>query len=216
MLQKLQQDWWQEAAVLAEEAVQLLPLVCTRYLNREDQQHAVSQTAGLAADACSIFLHLRQPGKALQILEFGRALILGYLVDSCSDVDRLQEDYPDLAKEYDQLLFILWQRLDSVHAENRYQLLQQKRKVPFELEKCINKIRQQEAYEQFLLEPSIQDLMNQATEGPIVIINITDFGSHAIIVQDQDICSLHLPEMLETSRFALDDQVPISQCGTAR
>lgn len=207
MLQKLQQDWWQEAAVLAEEAVQLLPLVCTRYLNREDQQHAVSQTAGLAADACSIFLQLRQPGKALQILEFGRALILGYLVDNCSDVGRLQEDYPDLAKKYDQLLFILWQRLDSVHAENRYQLLQQKRKVPLELEKCINKISQQKGYEQFLLEPSIQDLMNQATEGPIVIINITDFGSHAIIVQDQDICSLHLPEMLQTSRFALDDQV---------
>ncbi|KAL4770045.1 CHAT domain-containing protein [Aspergillus nidulans var. acristatus] len=207
MLPELQQAWWQEAAVLAEEAVQLLPLVCTRYLSREDQQHAVSQTAGLAADACSIFLQLRQPEKALQVLEFGRGLILGYLVDSRSDVDRLQGDYPELAKEYDRLRFILSQALDSVHAENRYQQLQQKRKVPRELEKCINQIRQQEGYEQFLLEPSIQDLMNQAAEGPIVIVNITDFGSHAIIVQNQDICSLHLPELLQSSRFALDDQI---------
>ncbi|KAL4760965.1 CHAT domain-containing protein [Aspergillus foveolatus] len=159
MLQKLQQDWWQEAAVLAEEPCSFCLL------------HAVSQTEGLAADGCSMFLLLRQPEKALLILEFGRGLILGYLVDSRSD------------------------------------LVQQQRKVPRKLEKCINKIRQQEGYEQFLLELSIQDLMNQATEGPVAIISITDFGNHIIIVQDQNLCSLHLPEMRQTSRFALDDQI---------
>ncbi|KAL4746335.1 CHAT domain-containing protein [Aspergillus terricola var. indicus] len=207
MLQRLQQDWWKEAAVLAEKAVQLLPLVCTRYLNREDQQHAVSQTTGLAADACSLFLQLGQPEKALQMLEFGRGLILGYLVDSRNDVDRLQRDHPSLAKEYDQLRFVLSQALDSVHADSRDQLLQQKSNVPRKLEECISTIRQQEGYEQFLLVPPVKDLMDQAAEGPIVIVNITDFGSHAIIVQNQHICSLHLPEMLQTSRFALDDQI---------
>ncbi|KAL4776573.1 CHAT domain-containing protein [Aspergillus nidulans var. acristatus] len=202
-----QQNQWDDASLLAENAVRLLPLVCGRYLTREDQQHAIAQTAGLASDACSIFLQLRRPEKALQMLEFGRGLILGYLIDSRSDVDQLQHDHPALAKEYDRLRHILSQPLDAVLPESRNQLLQWKKRAPHELENCLATIRQQEGYEHFLLEPAIEDLTSQAAEGPVVIVNINDFGSHAIIVQDHKIRSLSLPDMLQTQNFALNEQV---------
>ncbi|KAL4746056.1 CHAT domain-containing protein [Aspergillus terricola var. indicus] len=202
-----QRNQWDDASVLAENAVRLLPLVCARYLARDDQQHAIIQTAGLASDACSIFLQLRQPEKALQMLEFGRGLILGYLIDSRSDVDQLQNDHPALAKEYDRLRHILSQPLDSVRPENRDQLLQWKKNAPHELENCLAAIRQQEGYERFLLEPVVEDLTSQAAEGPVVIVNINDFGSHAIIVQDQKIRSLDLPDMSQTQNLALNEQV---------
>ncbi|KAL4735583.1 CHAT domain-containing protein [Aspergillus similis] len=191
-----QRNQWDDASLLAESAVRLLPL-----------QHAITQTAGLASDACSIFLQLCRPEKALQMLEFGRGLILGYLIDSRSDVDQLQNDHPALAKEYDRLRHILSQPLDSVRPENRDQLLQWKKNAPYELERCLAEIRQQEGYEHFLLEPAVEDLTSQAAEGSVVIVNINDFGSHAIIVQDQKIRSLDLPDMLQTQNFALNEQV---------
>ncbi|KAL4747469.1 CHAT domain-containing protein [Aspergillus terricola var. indicus] len=203
------QGEWNAAMMLAKNAVQLLPLVCSRYLSRDDQQYAITQTAGLAADACSIFLQLGQPERALQTLEFGRSLILGYLIDSRSDVDQLQNDHPALAKQYDRLRFILSQPLDSVLPEQKDQLLQEKRNAPHELEKCLNAIRQLKGHENFLLETSVSDLTSQAIEGPIVVVNITDFGAHAIIIQENDIRSLPLPDMLQTSNFALNDQIQL-------
>jgi hypothetical protein len=47
---------WERASLLAQAAVKILPHVCGRYLSREDQQHTVLQTSGLAADACSLSL----------------------------------------------------------------------------------------------------------------------------------------------------------------
>ncbi|KAL4759760.1 CHAT domain-containing protein [Aspergillus foveolatus] len=113
-LQHIQAAQWSKASVLAENAVQFLPLVCTRYLSRDDQQYAITQTAGLAADACSIFLQLGRPEKAFQTLEFGRGLILGYLIDSRSDVDQLRNEYQDIAEQYDRLRLILSQSPNSV------------------------------------------------------------------------------------------------------
>ncbi|KAG2421571.1 hypothetical protein HFD88_005546 [Aspergillus terreus] len=196
-----------DAASLAEMAVQLLPLVCARYLSRDDQQHAITRTAGLAADACSIFLELNRPAKALQQLEFGRGLILGYLIDSRGDIDQLQKDHPALAEEYDRLRFILSQSPDTVPPESREQLLQGKKNAPRELENCLAAIRRQKGYERFLLEPAVEDLTKQTADGPVVIINITDFGGHAIILQGQEVRSLRLPDMGHTPRFALENRI---------
>ncbi|KAL4771210.1 CHAT domain-containing protein [Aspergillus nidulans var. acristatus] len=125
--------------------------------------HAIAQTAGLAADAGSIFLRLTQPAKALQLLEFGRGLILGYLIDSRSRPESLYADHPSLAQE------------------SREDLIQSKQNAPRELERCLATIRAQPGYERFLLEPAIEELVVQAQEGPLVTVNVTDFGSHAVI-----------------------------------
>lgn len=53
--------------------MELLPLVCDRYLSQEDQQHAVMQTSGLATETCSLQLRAGDnPGRAVEYLEHGR------------------------------------------------------------------------------------------------------------------------------------------------
>jgi tetratricopeptide (TPR) repeat protein len=195
------QSHWHDAAHVADTAIYLLPLVCSRYLSRDDQQHAIAQTAGLAADAGSIFLRLTQPAKALQLLEFGRGMILGYLIDSRSDPESLYADHPSLAQEYDRLRFILSRPVDSVDTRSREDLIRSKQNAPRELERCLATIRAQPGYERFLLEPAIEELVVQAQEGPLVTVNVTDFGSHAVIVLDHEVLSLELPPLLDITHF---------------
>jgi tetratricopeptide (TPR) repeat protein len=73
-----------QAPLYAKEALRLLPLVCGRSLSRKDQQHAVTQTAGLAAEACSLLLRTRgNPADGVDYLEQGRGIVIGYLIDGC-------------------------------------------------------------------------------------------------------------------------------------
>ena len=68
------------AAQLSTDAINLLPTINNRSLERGDQQYAVSFFSGFAASACSIHLQLQQPEQALEILEKGRTIILGQLI----------------------------------------------------------------------------------------------------------------------------------------
>ena len=56
---------WQQAVSAADKGTKLLPVICGRYLSWEDQQHAVIQASGLAADACSLSLKIGNVEKAL-------------------------------------------------------------------------------------------------------------------------------------------------------
>lgn len=94
---------WKKAAAVADTLFGLLPYCCGRYIGRNDQQHALKQIAGFAADVCSLSLRLGDPHQALQRVEFGRALILGYLMDGRSDISELTLAHPSLAREYDEL-----------------------------------------------------------------------------------------------------------------
>ncbi|KAJ5884638.1 hypothetical protein N7495_009148 [Penicillium taxi] len=149
---------WYKASSLAEKTTRLLPLLCSRYLSRQDQQYAITQTTGLAADICTIFNHVNKPNQALQHLEFGRGLILSYLIDSRNDVDQLHKDHPGLASEYDLLRRTLSQPLPSVESKDSAHILERKKQAARELEHCLHAIRQQPGHALIVLEDQIHSL----------------------------------------------------------
>ena len=191
----LSNENWDQASSLAQAAVKLLPFVCGRYLVREDQQHAILQISGLVADACSLSLQVGRVQQALQQLEFGRGIILGYLIDSRSNLTLLQKDYPGLAKEYDALRFKAYARIEEKQPVLREKLLKEHREAVSSLEDCLHRIRQKPGYERFLLEPTVHELKQCANEGPIVIVNVTDIRCDAIIVSTAEVQAIALPEM---------------------
>lgn len=175
---------------------ELLSLLCSRHLSRQDQQYAITQTAGLAADICTIFHHQSQPNEAIQHPEFGRGLILGYLIDSRNDVDQLHKDPPRLAAQYDDLRRTLSQYLPLGDSKDTARLVERKKVASRELDDCLHSIRQESGYTRFLQESEVHTLTAEAAEGPLVAVNITDLSSHASIVVGDQIHSLELPQML--------------------
>jgi tetratricopeptide (TPR) repeat protein len=187
---------WKEAGAIVETIFGLLPHICDRYLSRDDQQHVLKQVSGFAADACSLSLKLNDPRQALQRIEFGRALILGYLMDGRSDISKLTLSYPDLAREYEELrsrAFRTATKAEDKAARERRS--REQRDVPQLIEDCERRIRDQPGFDYFLRPASVHDLMQSAEEGPIVVVNCTDISSDAIIVFTSGIEVVPLPSM---------------------
>jgi tetratricopeptide (TPR) repeat protein len=190
-------DRQKQANSLANKAVELFPQICSRYLDYEDQQHVVSQLAGLAADACALCLRTKgSPVRVLEILEHGRGLIVGYLIDGHGDIANLNISNPEKARGFDSLRS---KASLSVSPDNppeiRLQVLRERDKAAADLEDCIRDIRQLPNQDRFLLPPATKVLMSCASEGPIVIVNITSFSSDAIIITTTEIKAINLPNI---------------------
>ncbi|RYP18997.1 hypothetical protein DL765_003580 [Monosporascus sp. GIB2] len=202
----VEQDDLPKASCVANKTVQLLPLVCSRYLSRKDQQHAILQTAGFAADACSLALSLELPDaqKALEHIEYGRGLIIGHLIDSRDDLSDVEEKSEDLAAACRALRAKVERagrgRLagdGTLRSGNvREKIWREREQAIKELEDCQKRIHALMGYEQFPPKLGLNEIKNAAKEGPVVIVNATDIRCDAIIVQTGGaITHVELPEM---------------------
>ncbi len=204
---------WKEARRLAEEILKLVPLACRRYTSREAQRHAISQVSGIASLAASLSLQDGEAGIALQQLEFGRGLILGYTIDDRSDLLALRRDHQDLARRYESLRYqsdadeiedyrttalpkdftnewsegIPGQLTREWKEEFARELGKQRREALAEIEICTDKIRKLSGYERFQMSQEIDELKRQATQGPILVVNISDVSADAIILTPSEV-----------------------------
>jgi hypothetical protein len=72
-------------------------------------------------------------------------------------------------------------------------LLKERREAAQKIEGLLSQIQAVPGYERFLLEPAIEELKRLATEGPIVVINVTDISADAIILTHSRLKALPLP-----------------------
>jgi hypothetical protein len=183
---------WRQADKLACKALSWLPLVCGRYLHRIDQLQAMVQVSGLAADAGSLALKVGDTDRAIEQLESGRGLVLRYMLDSRSELTELRSTHPDLANKYEELRFKISQEAD--YRADREQYLIERREAIQKLDGVVKEIRENPRYKQFLRGPTVNELKQAASDGPIIIVNVTDIGSDAIIVTKRGIKALSLPD----------------------
>jgi hypothetical protein len=223
---------WAEARTLAEEALKLVPLLCRRYMSRQDQLWAMTQVSGLVAQAASLSIHAGDAKKAVQQLEFGRGLILGYSIDDDSDLSRLQRDNEDLARRYESLrLKVDEEQLEDYRtaalpetltnedttgapeqliAEWRQQiarkLAKERRENLDKMETIVEEIRRVKGYERFLTPPDISELKSLAAEGPIVIVNFSEIRADAIIITLKEMKALKLDLKLEEAPLVIKEK----------
>lgn len=189
------QERWLDAAQFAESAVKLLPSMLSHGLKIQDQQEVASNFAGLAADACSLCLKTRDDMKtnttnALELLEAGRGAIVGLILDSNTDIIDLRAHNPDLARRFEHLQFELNNLSDDSLSDSRSTY-----KINQERDECIHLIRKLPGYDRFLLAPSIREVQRVMSDGSIILINISNIRSDAIIVSKAAVKSVHLLDL---------------------
>ncbi|KAF2403292.1 hypothetical protein EJ06DRAFT_326122 [Trichodelitschia bisporula] len=180
---------------ISVDALDLLPHVHNRSLSRNDQQHVVSLFSGLAASACSLALQVgKPPSEALEVLEKGRALILGLLIDDRSDVSALRAVYPDLCTKYESLR----EEVNTPIKSNTDQRLRQIALERFseaieELEECIEEIRRLPQFSRFQKALATEYMQKCSAEGCIIVVNATGLRSDAIIISPTNCAAIPLP-----------------------
>jgi len=82
-----QRSHWFEALANAKQAVHPLPLVNNHSLSCESQQNVVLSFAGLAVDACPLFLQAGDNTfEVLELLKLTCGVAMGLLIDNQSDI----------------------------------------------------------------------------------------------------------------------------------
>ncbi|KAL1912870.1 hypothetical protein Sste5344_000956, partial [Sporothrix stenoceras] len=205
---------WDDAAKLAADALELVPMACRRHMSRGDQQHAVKEIFGLAAEAASLSLRAGDAEKALQQLENGRVLILGYAMDNGADMSSLRKVDEKLASRFAGLMYKanadeleeyrtgesslsqytgqVGQLVKEWRASIAQQRSDERRNALQDIEACVADIRAVPGFETFWTAPKTAELQKQASAGPIVVVNMSRIRFDAILITTDTIKAFHL------------------------
>ncbi|MFF7203238.1 CHAT domain-containing protein [Streptomyces sp. NPDC008141] len=188
-------------------AVDLLPAVAPRHLVRDDQELLLSRTVGLGAVAAACAVRCGRPGLAVGLLEQARGVLLTHAFDADSDLTRLRETAPGLADRFEELR----DALDTAtHGRDQGFLHEgppgqgpvadaqadQRQRLAAEWRELTARIRTEHP-ELGLLRPvrewDEQELCATAAAGPVVLVNVSPYGSDALVVTERAIDAVPLP-----------------------
>ncbi|KAL6406818.1 hypothetical protein AUP68_09626 [Ilyonectria robusta] len=197
-------ELWESASLLLEKAVNLLPKMSPRYQTHTDQQDLLARLYAMASMAAATALSANKgPYNALRLLESGRGLIPGFLMDIRNDVSDLEQAYPDLAKRFVSLRDELDRPVDdgprttSSAIESLNWELRRERyyAVDQELNGLIETIRTKPDFQSFLQSPTEAELIAAASPDPIIVVNMSFYRCDAFIIDRTGIQVVELPDL---------------------
>jgi tetratricopeptide (TPR) repeat protein len=191
---------WQQAVDGFALAVGLLGVVAPRGLDRRDQEHELVSLTGVGSLAAACCLQAGQPQHAVELWEHGRAVLLNQTLDTRTDLTELAQREPALAERFIRLRDLLDRPLaaSTAYAGPAEGVAlappeADRRQVAAEFNDVLDEIRRQPGFGSFLLPPSFNDLAATADHGPVVVINVTDIRSDALILQRERVVTVPLP-----------------------
>ena len=196
------QSNWEESSVLLQGAVELLPIVSRRPLANTDKQHMIGEFAGLASIAAAAALKAgKEPVHALRLLELGRGVIAGLLLEIRTDISALELQHPELATEFASLRDELDSPVSATalptsndNAPSPESQAKRRREAAQSFTDVVARIRKEPGFHNFLLPPTADELMAAADCGSIVVVNVS-YRCDAFLIERHRIRVLELPEL---------------------
>ena len=193
---------WHQAAEGYAAAVALLPMVAWHGLDRATREEQLAQWAGLATDAAACAIRDGRPELAVELLEQGRSVLWTEALNLRSDLTRLVEEHPVLAERLDRIRAVLDSPVTEAvaslsdpragsapaagHAQQDAAGL--RRRKAREWDQALAEVRALNGFEHFLARIMYPGLVSAAADDPVVIVNVSRHGCHALIV---DVSSEH-------------------------
>ena len=198
-------------------AVGLLPTAAWHGLDRATREDQLAQAGGLAVDAAACAILDARPALAVELLEQGRSVMWTQALNlrNDSDIARLAQKAPDLAGQLDRIRVILNDPgselprsgiaagLDLDHGWRQQAETELRRHMATEWDEVLAKVRALRGFEHFLAAIPYQDLKAAATSGPVVIVNASRYGCHALVVD----CSSEQPHVVSLPDLSFDSAI---------
>ncbi|NES39788.1 CHAT domain-containing protein [Micromonospora sp. PPF5-17] len=178
-------------------AIELIDLVAWHGMDPDDQTRLLGRFRGLATDAAAVAVALGEPRRAVELLEYGRGVLLTRAHDAGADLTTVRVTAPELADEFTAVQtaldgFLRPGAADPVpppaggpDPERRYALAERRRRL-------LTEIRALPGLDGFLRRPAFDALA--ADLGPVALVNVGERRSDALVVAAGDVTVVPLPE----------------------
>ena len=138
-------------------------------------------TSSLAVDAFSACLRNRSPTYAVELLEQGRGVFWSQLTRLRSPLDDVIASSSTgkmLADEFTQQTLLIRTALDSPGPDQHDQVC----RLNVALHRVVARIRKLPGLSHFLLPSLFSDLQQAAREGPVIVVNASEYGCDTLVV----------------------------------
>lgn len=189
-------------------AVDLLPRVAWHGLDRTTQEDQLAGWQGLAADAAAVAVAAGQPERAVELLEQGRSVLWTQALHLRDDLTRLAEQAPDLCAELKQV----GDALDPPAGSGRHGAvtpgpatagrasadrasagrvpgqgpagpdIDERHRLARRWDDLVARARAVPGFAHLFRPVPFTELRAAATDGPVVIVNASRYGCHALLV----------------------------------
>ncbi|MES5820631.1 CHAT domain-containing protein [Streptomyces sp. RG80] len=187
-----------QAARAYGDAVALLPVLTPRNLTTADTEHTLTALSGLSSDAAACHLAAGEPEQALALLELGRGVLLGRGLQGRDDMSELTRQDPHTAER----LRTLRTALDTpvpTHGDRPSDgatAADVRHVLAGEWHDLLAEIRTtRPGFEHFLQPPPVPDLLKQAADGPIAVVNVSRFRCDALLLTRTGLRVVPLPAL---------------------
>ncbi|MHA6757965.1 CHAT domain-containing protein [Streptacidiphilus sp. PAMC 29251] len=181
-----------------DQALDLLSLVAWRGLQRDDQERLLVEFSGLAGAAAACALELGDPPRALAVLEQGRGVLLGQVLDLRTDHEGLRRRHPELAGE----LEAVYAGIDAAteppspsEPPAEADLGLRRQRLAMKSEDVLARIRENPGFRHFLSAPDPALLLDAARSGPVVTLNLAGGRCDALVTTLDGTEAVPLPDL---------------------
>ncbi|WP_433384820.1 CHAT domain-containing protein [Actinoplanes sp. CA-142083] len=183
---------WPDAADGYTTAVGLLDRLAARGLGRTDQEYWLAESSGLGADAAASHLRAGRPGRAAEVWEQGRGVLLGRALEMRSDVAALGAGHPALAAAFarlstDQATHLPGDEMTVFDGETGNELTDRRWALAREWDDLVTQVRDLGGeFRDFLKPPPLERLLPAAVDGPVIVVNVSRWRCDALIIRPED------------------------------
>jgi hypothetical protein len=183
---------WNRAVTVSEQILDLLAQITPRTHSNEDLERALRPFSGLGSVASSVFLRAGKDDiDAVQVLERGSSIVHGLFMDLRSANEHGLNPSSNIGATSSIISKLSAKSGSPLHAD--IVLPHDYAAEMLEKQNLSNAIDAR--LEMMQKRPKSQDLMDLASEGPIVCLNVTYLGSHAFLITKSQIKSIMLDQL---------------------
>ena len=200
------EDAWEQATELYTACVNMMPRLVSPDRHPETRKYWLSKWAHLTHRAAASALNADDRQTAAVMLERGRGILMSHTFNIREEIPRLRAYDKDLADRFDELRSQLdgapmlstsplprLYTLDPSEATDQDFGLRRRRLLK-QLDEVMDEIRRRPGFEQSLRPAELADLIEQAGPGPVVVPNISDYRSDALIISADGVHAVKLPK----------------------
>ncbi|MGW0434512.1 CHAT domain-containing protein [Micromonospora sp. NPDC003197] len=180
---------WNDAARAYGDAVAQLHLTVWRGLGAADRDALLQRWANVACDAAAAAISAGFPRRAVELLDHGRSLWWGQVLDGRAELIALRASHPDLA---DRLAAL---REDQPVGTDEPANAARRRRLAQEWDEVVAAVRTRPGLANFLLPMPFVELAEAATDGPVVLVNVSRHRCDALVLTERDVHVVPLPEL---------------------